>query len=548
MEHSALHALQLCGMVVAVGGTIFMLAIFFPACRKVSRDGTLPEFADKLEACVTRWIFLAAFFGAIACFLNLFVDVAEAEYKTIFAGVNLATVWRFATITHVGRLSVGRIIAMFLMAGAVRLPGRAKWWLVALFGLIAVGFAGFVCHAAAQPTGRGVAITVEYAHLIAASIWLGPLVHLLLARRIIQSATADGDIQLLSDVVRRFSPVAFSMVILIGASGVIAAVRFLVNPSAVPTSAYGLTLMVKMLFIIPLLYAGYVNYKKIRPALLAVKSETSITERQSLLQRFGRMLELEVSTGLLVLIVAGILASVSPPRGEPYLTLTDAQAHDLFMTAHLPQTQIANPQVFYGAVERTVDDLRYAEFTHNWSGIAVLTLGLCWLLQSRGGPYSGSVGRIWPFCLIPFAIFIAVAADPEVWILRKVSLADAFRDPTLVEHQIGAIMVFILAWLGWRDMKRPPEKRPLGYALPILMIFGSLLLLGHAHSNYNTSQELTNLINVQHAFFGMFGLFAGTIRWFNLRGVISDRFSRVAWPSFVIVLGLFMAFCYREVV
>jgi len=535
-------------MVVALGGTIFMLAIFSPACARLGVAGALPDFSVKLEASVTRWVFLAALFGALASFLNLFVDVAEAEYKTIFGGVSVATVWRFATITHVGNLSVGRIIAMLLMAGAVRLRGRAKWWLVLLLGLTATTFAGLVCHAAAQPAGRAAAVTVEFIHLLAASIWLGPLFHLLLVRRLIENATADPDIGFLAEIVRRFSPIAFSAVVLIALSGVFAAVRFIVNPSAVPTSAYGLTLIVKIIFIIPLLYAGYVNFKKIRPALLEARNEKKADDRPSLLQRFGRMLELEVTAGLLVLIVAGILASVSPPRGESYLTLTDAQSRALFTTVHVPQTHIVNPQAFYGAVERTTDDLRYAEFTHNWSGIAVLVLGLCWLAQTLGEANNKWVGRLWPFCLIPFAIFIAVAADPEVWILRKVSLADAFIDPTLIEHQIGAIMVFILAWLGWRDLKHPAEKRPLGYALPALMIFGSLLLLGHAHSNYNTSQELTNLINVQHAFFGMFGLFAGVIRWFNLRGVFSDRISRVAWPSFVIMLGLFMAFCYREVV
>ena len=62
------------------------------------------------------------------------------------------------------------------------------------------------------------------------------------------------------------------------------------------------------------------------------------------------------------------------------------------------------------------------------------------------------------------------------------------------------------------------------------------------------TQELTNLINVQYAVFGAFGLFAGTVRWLNLRGLFPNRATRVLWPSFVIALGLFMTFCYREVV
>jgi hypothetical protein len=80
------------------------------------------------------------------------------------------------------------------------------------------------------------------------------------------------------------------------------------------------------------------------------------------------------------------------------------------------------------------------------------------------------------------------------------------------------------------------------------MIVGSLLLLGHAHSLTRIPDDLTILVNVQHAVFGAFGLFAGTTRLLMLRGLVPARAARVAWPSFVIGLGVFMAFFYREVV
>jgi hypothetical protein len=80
------------------------------------------------------------------------------------------------------------------------------------------------------------------------------------------------------------------------------------------------------------------------------------------------------------------------------------------------------------------------------------------------------------------------------------------------------------------------------------MILGSLMLLGHAHSSFTTTQDLTNLINVQHAVFGAFGLFAGVFRWFSLRGLVPEAQARLVWPALVIGLGLFMAFCYRETI
>lgn len=80
------------------------------------------------------------------------------------------------------------------------------------------------------------------------------------------------------------------------------------------------------------------------------------------------------------------------------------------------------------------------------------------------------------------------------------------------------------------------------------MILGSLRLLGRAHASVRTTQELTNLVNVQHAAFGSLGLLAGTIRWFDLRGLIPRDFGRLACALLFILLGMLMAFSYREAV
>ncbi len=126
----------------------------------------------------------------------------------------------------------------------------------------------------------------------------------------------------------------------------------------------------------------------------------------------------------------------------------------------------------------TLDDLHYSEFTHNWSGIIVTLLGIGWMVQASGGRFSLWAGRINPFLLLPFGGLIAVLANPELWLLHYVSPWEAITNPQILEHQIGAALVFVLAWLGWRDQRQPAALRPLGYPLPVIMIAGSLLLLG----------------------------------------------------------------------
>jgi hypothetical protein len=264
------------------------------------------------------------------------------------------------------------------------------------------------------------------------------------------------------------------------------------------------------------------------------------------LRRFGRTLELEVTAGLLVITVAGIVGSISPPGDDGAQRLNPEQIRAMQQPV-LPPTTLIDPSTFVGAAERTVDDLRYSELMHRWSGVFVIAMGLVWLGQSLGGRASLLAAQAWPLLLLPFAAFISIFADADIFLVPKLSFWDVISNPAILEHQMGAFIIVILAWLGWRDRRRPAAERPMGRTLPIIMIFGSLLLLGHAHSALSATEELTNLINVQHAVLGAFGLLAGTLRWLSLRDLIPRHYGNRAWPVLVILLGCFLAFCYREV-
>jgi hypothetical protein len=239
------------------------------------------------------------------------------------------------------------------------------------------------------------------------------------------------------------------------------------------------------------------------------------------------------------------LGAISPPSEPGAAQLTGSQLESL-LSPRLPSIHIIDPARFVGAAERTDDDLRYAEFTHQWSGVFVGALGLCWLGQAFSPQRQNLFARIWPVLLLPFGIFISIAADPEVWILRTYSAAQVLSNPQVIEHQIGALLVFALAALGFRDRQREPLLRPLGAAFPLVMICGSLMLLGHAHSSFGVSEELSNLINTEHAVIGSLGLVAGLSRWFEIRRLPGGAALRYVWPVALVSAGLFMAFFYRE--
>ena len=439
MEHSALHAFELLGQVLALGGFFFALGLVRPALRSLKPEAANEEFARSLTESAARWVFYGALLAAGATFLNIFVQVGEAQGITIYAGINLGVAARFATLTSVGKLSVIRVVVLLFVAVVARKRWRVKWWLIGISALASSILTSIVSHAAAQPVDHVPAMVAQVAHVTGVAAWMGVLFQLLAARSLIEGPTGQSGAGLLAEIIRRFSPVALTVVSLIGLSGFFLVYRFLGATGAVLTSAYGLTLIVKLLLLVPAIVAGAINYRVIRPQLDSLAGAGSVTTaaKQNLLLRFGRMLELEATAGVLVITVAGILASVSPPGDAGAYRLTDAQAHAM-MHPRFPSATIIDPATFYDNPERSLDDLRYAEFTHHWSGVMVCLLGFAWLLQSLGNKTGKWAARAWPWLLVPFALFVAAASDPEVWILRRLAISQVLSDPQIFEHQLGA--------------------------------------------------------------------------------------------------------------
>jgi putative copper export protein len=548
MEHSLLHGLQLTGLIVALGGPVFVLALLRPACRRLGPEPARDILAAALSVRAARWVAIGALTAGLATLLDLFVQAAEVQGLAPYGGVDWTLLGRLATRTTVGQLALARIALLLLVAAVTRAPGPTRWGAIAALGAGAVWCTGLASHAAAQPTARLPAIATQLAHVGAGAAWIGVLVHLLAARSVMVGHARPPCLALIAEIVRCFSPVALGAASLLLVSGVYAAVRNLHTPAGLVTSAYGLTLSVKLALVLVVLAAGVVNYRSVRPNLvrLAGASGPAPGDAIAWITRFGRTLELEATAGVLVVIIAGIVGSIAPPGADGSLRLTPAQL-DAVLTPAWPRTTLVDPARFVGAATRTADDLRYAELMHNWSGVFVTAMGLAWLAEGLGRRSAALATRVWPFLLASLAVFISAFADPEVWVLRTVTFREAIVDPTIIEHQLGAGLVLAMAWLAWRDRRRPARERPLGPALPLLMMVGGVLLLGHAHASARTTEELGTLIGVQHGVLGALGLLAGTVRWLSLRGIVPERPARILWPLLVAVLGLFLTFCYREI-
>jgi putative copper resistance protein D len=542
-----MRTLELTGMFAALAAPVLVLVLVRPALRVLRNDPEALSVGLGLGASAARWGAGAALLAGLAVLVQVSGRVADIEGTTVLAGVDARMVARFALTTVTGRLALVEALALLGAAGAMasvrRDPlykGRA-WWMAAGLAGAAVVARSLTGHAAAQPTGRGLAIAAQLTHLVAGSVWMGVAGQLLAARLSLRRATVPGAQRLVAAVVAGFSPLAAVSAGLLAASGLLAAWRYLATPGAVLTSAYGLTLLTKLALTGPLLAAAFVNARLVRPALSEARDPRPV------LARLCRALEVEVVAGVLVIAVAGVLATVAPPGTDGARRLTSADARAL-LTPRLPATSIEDPMTWIGAPTRTLGDLRYAEFTHAWSGVVVCLLGLAWFVQQRGGRLGLQAGWLWPAILLPFAAFVVVASDPEFWPLGPVAISEGLANPAVVGHRVGAGLLLLLAWLGWRAMARRAPNQPLGNALPAILVVGSLLFLGHVHQGLAGADQLETLIGVQHTVLGALGLLAGVVRWLELRQFLPRRVAGILWPGLIVALGAVMAFWYREVV
>lgn len=93
-----------------------------------------------------------------------------------------------------------------------------------------------------------------------------------------------------------------------------------------------------------------------------------------------------------------------------------------------------------------------------------------------------------------------------------------------------------------------PEARNLSFVFPILCAFGGILLLSHAHAEFELKSEF--LIQVVHTTMGLLAVIIAIERWLELRLETQNRFweGRIAGlisATSLFLIGVIMMF-YRE--
>lgn len=217
------------------------------------------------------------------------------------------------------------LLAVPLLASALLLvPGSSggpRRFLAAVALVAATGYLAVVASVSHAAAGGGAfwAVLADFLHLLAASVWTGMLAMLAVLFWWSRDHLPRRDKHpVLSAALVRFSFIALVSVAALLFTGVVSAVIEIGAIGDLTSTAYGRTLLLKLVLILPLLAVGGFNAYYLRPRLVEAaddgRGQQPIVEEKE--QQLSRSVRYELAIAALVLAAAALLSQTSPTRGR----------------------------------------------------------------------------------------------------------------------------------------------------------------------------------------------------------------------------------------
>jgi copper transport protein len=302
---SAVRAIEYAAIAVGLGSLLFLLICWRPGLREARREGEEWDAAGAAYAARARRVLVvAAVAGLLAALAAIVLEGAVGGGTSVSAALKWAVIadvlgTRFGTVCGVAAL-------LWLGVGAWTLAGAAFAPLVAPLAALAF-LPALSGHAAAQ-SPVGLMFVANVVHVLSVSAWLGGIAALVLVLRTATRRVAVEDrMRLLAAVVARFSALAGFAFALLLASGVTQAIVEVDGFSALPQTAFGRAVLIKLTLFAVLIVVGWFNRSKLVPAL---REAGDVPLRAGVLLR--DTLRIELGLGAVVLGVTGALAGYAP--------------------------------------------------------------------------------------------------------------------------------------------------------------------------------------------------------------------------------------------
>jgi copper transport protein len=291
--------LQFLGIALTGGMLTFRAIVSVPATRSLGSgdavDARLAMGAGAIGAVLALHAGLLAFLvGAYPIIGGGVLNFVGAQIEPIRLGTHLGQAWTLSTFAWLGVLAL-------LVAAWVTPRRREPLLACAGAGALAIAFG---LSWAGHPASRGaLALIADYLHLVAGALWVGGLLAVVLLMRAARSLSRPDREAIARSAILRFSRLALPTVAVLALAGVYVAVRELPAASALFSSDYGVTLLIKSLVALAAVAVGGYHRRVVVPRLTGGASPVTIR----------RTLTLELGILFAVLVLAAILSQSPPP-------------------------------------------------------------------------------------------------------------------------------------------------------------------------------------------------------------------------------------------
>src|SRR6266480_2717833 len=298
----ALHSIEFLGLAIALGIGVMANFMWLPAGRDPDARAS-PAYALAFPILLN--VGRIAAFSFAASMVGLFALATGLEGAQAGQGLlNSAYVQSVAARVVIG-VGLFVLFSRAFTRSRVESPEKSGWTIQAalVLSLAAVIAASIGTHAAAVPVIAGIGVAADAAHFGGIGLWFGGLAGIVTIRNFLRTPEAA---PLARIVLGRFSRMAAYAVGLVLAGGVVLSLLLVGTWDALLGTPYGWVVLGKIALFAPMVGLGAFNRYRLIPETAEAKAPTEAVRRIVGNVRF------ETSLGIAVLVLAGLLTSMTP--------------------------------------------------------------------------------------------------------------------------------------------------------------------------------------------------------------------------------------------
>jgi putative copper resistance protein D len=439
-------------------------------------------------------------------------------------------------------LAIGYI---FVARKLLQQPGTTRAWHIAAALTVPLVISGaWLVHAVGRFEFRVPLMMATVVHQLAAAVWFGCVAQLL---ALWYSARKDAaSKELWPHAIARFAGLGMTSVILLLCTGIPLTWVYVGSIDGLFGTGYGSLIVTKVWLLFVALGFAYLNNQAGRRWL---KNQ----QNAGMINKVPFYIEAETFILVGVLFIAATLSSQPPSVDIPDRTAQVSEVINMFMPRLPRVTSPSHEALLAGEAGRVAvvnkipsEAARdWSDYNHNIAGMFLTVMGV---LAMMGYMKRFGWTRYWPLGFVGLGIFLFFRSDAETWPLGPIGFWEStFKNGEVFQHRIATLLALVLGYLELKARTNPDAKK-LPYMFPMLCAFGGILLLTHAHAEFELKSEF--LIQSTHTTMGLLAVIMASGRWLELRlvtpeGRLEGKIAGFTAFFAMFLIGAIMMF-YRE--